>query len=152
MLAYRRHLRDPLSVYAEKIARILQSSLRIDFQTEKPKKESRLQESAQAALKAADERLRRESPMLSYCVVQTKPDFADVANLERLLFVEMKLLNNRGKLNKVVTEITSRITIYRDQGAFVLFVVYDTGDFITDDEEFIRDLERHEKIKAIVVR
>jgi len=152
MLAYRRHLRDPLSVYAEKLARILQSSLRIYFQTEKPARESRLQESAEAALKAADERLRRESPMLSYCVVQTKPDFADVANLERLLFVEMKLLNNREKLNKVVTEITSRITIYRDQGAFVLFVVYDTGDFITDDEEFIRDLERHEKIKAIVVR
>lgn len=152
MLAHRRHLLKPLEVDAEKIARILGSALRIDFQTEKPKTEPRLQESAQASLAAADERLRRESPMLSYTVVRTKPDFADTDDYNRLLFVELKLLNSRGKLNKIVTEITSRITIYRDQGAFALFVVYDTDDFIIDDEEFVRDLQKHERIKAVVVR
>ena len=52
----------------------------------------------------------------------------------------------------IITEITSRITIYRDQGAFVLFVVYDNDDFIVNDEEFIRDLEKHDKIRVIVVR
>jgi len=152
MLAHRRHLLKPLEVDAEKIARILGSALRIDFQTEKPKTEPCLQESAQASLAAADERLRRESPMLSYTVVRTKPDFADTDDYNRLLFVELKLLNSRGKLNKIVTEITSRITIYRDQGAFALFVVYDTDDFIIDDEEFVRDLQKHERIKAVVVR
>lgn len=152
MLAHRRHLLDPLDVYVEKIARILIPALRTDFQTEKPETERRLQESVQAALVASNEHLRRESPMLSYGVVQTKPDFADIRDYNRLLFIELKLLNNRKKLNKIVTEITSRITIYRDQGAFVLFVVYDTDDFITDDDEFIRDLERHDGIKVIVVR
>ena len=152
MLAHRRHLLNPLEVYSEKIARILGVGLRIDFQTEKPKKEPRLQESAQAALAAADERLRRESPMLSYAVVSTKPDFADTHHYNRLLFIELKLVTNRPKLNKIITEITSRITIYRDQGAFVLFVVYDNNDFIVNDEEFIRDLEKHGKIRVIVVR
>jgi hypothetical protein len=55
-------------------------------------------------------------------------------------------------LTKIVTEMTIRITIYRDRGAYVLFVVYDTDDFILNGEEFIGDLEKHEKIKAVVVR
>ena len=152
MLAHRRHLLNPLDVYAEKIARILGVGLRISFQTEKPQTEARLQESAQAALVAADERLRRESPMLSYSVVSTKPDFADIRDYNRLLFIELKLLNNRPKLNKILTEITSRITIYRDQGAFVLFVVYDNDDFIVNDDEFISDLEKYDRIRSIVVR
>lgn len=152
ILAHRRHLSDPLRVYAEKIARVLTRALRIDFQTEKPQNEPRLQESAQAALAAAEEHLRRESPMISYSVVQTKPDFADIRDHNRILFVELKLLNSRQKLNRIVTEITSRITIYRDQGAFILFVVYDTNDFIINDDEFVYDFERHDKIKAIVVR
>lgn len=152
MLAHRRHLLNPLEVYAEKIARILGVGLRINFQTEKPKTEPRLQESAQAALAAADERLRRESPMLSYSAVSTKPDFADTHDYNRLLFIEIKLVTTRPKLNKIITEITSRITIYCDQGAFVLFVVYDNDDFIVNDEEFIRDLEKHDKIRVIVIR
>ena len=152
MLAHRRHLSDPMSLYGENIRKTLAKALRIDFQTEKARKEQRLQESAQAALAAADERLRRESPMLSYTVVLTKPDFSASRDFSRFLFVELKLLNSRSKLNRIVTEMTSRITIYRDQGAYVLFVVYDTDDFILNDEEFIADLEKHEKIKAVVVR
>ena len=152
MLAHRRHLLNPMSLYGENIGKILGKALRIDFQTEKPKKEQRLQESAQAALAAADERLRRESPMLSYTIVLTKPDFSAVHDFNHILFVELKLLNSRSKLNRIVTEITSRITIYRDQGANVLFVVYDTDDFIVDDEEFVADLEKHDRIRAVVVR
>lgn len=152
MLASRHHLQNPLDAYAEKVARILSRALRLNFQSEKPNKESRLQESAQASLVAAKERLARESPMLSYSAVQTKPDFANITDFDRILFVELKLLNNRGKLNRIVTEITSRILIYRDQGAFVLFVVYDTNDFIHDDEDFVSDFERHERIRVVVVR
>lgn len=152
MLACRRHLQKPLEVYAEKIARILLRFLRIDFQSEQPESEKRVQESAEASLAAAKERLNRESPMLSYTVVQTKPDFSKVRDFNRLLFIEVKYLDSRSKLNRIVTEITSRITIYRDQGAFVLFVVYDMNDFIVDDERFAEDIEKHDGTKAIVVR
>lgn len=152
ILAHRRHLMDPMNLYTDKIIRILGRSLRIDFQTEKPDREIRLHEAGQAILAAANERLNRESPMLSYSIIQTKPDFSKAFSFDRTLFIEFKLLNHRYKLNEINTEITSRITIYRDQGAYVLFVVYDTGDFISDDEEYIIDFERHDKIRVSVVR
>lgn len=152
MLGARHHLLHPVRLYAEKIGGILARALPLDFQKEKPQNERRVQEAAQAALAAADEPLRRECPMLHYAIVQTKPDFADVRDFDRLLFVEIKLVNNRPKLNKVVTEITSRIMIYRDQGAFALFVVYDTARFIDDDEQFVRPLERHDRTRVIAVR
>lgn len=88
MLAHRRHLDDPLSVYTEKLARILRRALRIDFRSQKPEKEHRLQDATEAALAAADEKLKRESPMLSYSIVQTKPDFSNIPDFNRLFFKE----------------------------------------------------------------
>jgi 7-cyano-7-deazaguanine synthase in queuosine biosynthesis len=152
MLAHHFHLLNPIDVYAEKVGKILSQALKIDFQTEKPKSEKRVQEAVQAALKAADERLHRESPMLSFSVVQTKPDFSNIPNYNNLLFIEVKFLNSKERLTSMMREITSRITIYRDQGAFVMFVVYDTNNFIIDDELFINDLEKHDKIKVKVIR
>jgi len=152
MLAYRRHLLKPIRVYAEKISRILNRSLRINFQTEKPNKELRLQEAAQAVLAAAGERINRESPMLTYSIVRTVPDFSGGRDFDKILFIELKLVNNRNRLNQLVKEITSRILIYRDQGAYVLFVVYDTDDIISDDEKFNEDYEKYENIKVLVIR
>jgi 7-cyano-7-deazaguanine synthase in queuosine biosynthesis len=152
MLAFGKHLENPLDDYADKIGKILSQAIRIDFQTDKPKNERRIQESAQAALSAADERLRRESPMLSYSFVQTKPDFSNIINFSNLLFIEIKFAGSRKRLNGIVSDITSRITIYRDQGAYVLFIVYDSDGFIIDEDEFIRDFEKHEKIKVKIIR
>lgn len=152
MLASRIHLENPLDDYADKIGKLLNQAIRIDFQTDKPKNERRVQESAQAALSAADERLRRESPLLSYSIVQTKPDFSNIPNFSNLLFIEIKFIGNKKRLAEMVKEITSRITIYRDQGAYVLFVVYDSNGFIIDDDEFIRDFEKHEKIRVKIIR
>lgn len=152
MLGSGRHLKNPLNDYADKIGKILNQAIRLDFQTEKPKNERRVQESAQAALSAADEPLRRESPMLSYSIVQTKPDFSNIPNFSNLLFIEIKFIASKKRLGEIVTDITSRITIYRDQGAYVLFVVYDSDGFIIDDDEFIRDFEKHEKIRVKIIR
>jgi len=44
------------------------------------------------------------------------------------------------------------VSSYRAQGAYVLFVVYDCKDYISDDERFVEDFEKHENIKAIVIR
>jgi len=146
------HLLNPIDEYAEKIWRILSISLPSIFQSEKPSSERRLQEAGKGVLDGAGERLHRESPTLSYSLVGTTPDFSNVPDFENLLFIEFKFLNTRPRLNQVITEITSRITIYRDQGAYVLFVVYDANRFISNDEEFIADFERHEKIKVKILR
>jgi 7-cyano-7-deazaguanine synthase in queuosine biosynthesis len=152
ILAQGRHLLNPIVVFVEKISRILTRSLRIAFQTEKPNKEIRLHEAAQAVFAAAGERLNRESPMLSYSLVRVVPDFSGGFDYDKHLFLEFKLVSNRQRLNQTVKEINASITSYRAQGAYVLFVVYDCNDYIADDERFVEDFERHENIKAIVIR
>jgi hypothetical protein len=149
MLGKGNHLQEPLEKYAMKIKRLLTRSIRIAFQSRKPQSEKDVQEEGEAALAAAGEKLDRESPMLCYSLVQTKPDFSTVDNN---LFIEMKFLNRREKLNAIVTQISSRITIYRDQGAHVLFVVYDAADIISDDEKFVQDFEKHDGIYVVVIR
>jgi len=146
------HLLNPLDVYVEKIWEIFNSSLPLIFQSEQPTSERILQEAGEGVLNAAGEGLRREAPTLSYSSVRTTPDFSNIPNFENLLFIEFKFLNSRPRLNQIVNEISGRITIYRDQGAYVLFVVYDTDRFISNDKEFIADFERHEKIKVKVLR
>lgn len=48
--------------------------------------------------------------------------------------------------------MTSRVVIYRDQGASVLFVVYDPNRTILDDQEFVGAYERHERVWVAMVR
>lgn len=149
MVAQLHHLKEPIGVYAQKIGGIIKRHFEIAFQRVKPEEERDIQETAEAALATANERLNRESPMLSYSLVQTKPDFSDMSNK---VFVELKFIKNRSRLNKIVTEITSRITIYRDQGAQVLFVVYDAARVIYDEEKFIKDLVKHEGVYTIIIK
>jgi hypothetical protein len=51
--------------------------------------------------------------------------------------LSFKVLRNRKQLNKVVTEITSRIEIYRQQGAWSLFMIYDPTGVIVDEAKFL---------------
>jgi len=146
------YLVDPLKKYADNIIKTIKEGVQIVFQRKKPQNEDEIQIQVKALLKAAGEKLRRESPMLSYGIVKTKPDFSNIQSFSRSLFLELKHLNKRAKLNRIVTEITSRITIYKDQGAYAIFIVYDNDKFIDDDYEFINDLEKHKGIRVIVIR
>jgi hypothetical protein len=148
----RDHLIKPLDLYAEQIIDTLSGSLSLAFQSGKPTSEKKLQEVGEAVLYSAGERLQREAPMLSYSSVRTTPDFSNIRDFNSLLFIEFKLLKSRQRLNQIITEITSRITIYRDQGAYVLFVVYDTDRFIRNDDQFRSAFEKHDRIKARVLR
>lgn len=146
------YLVDPLKKYADNIIKIIKEGVQAVFQRKKPQNEYEIQNQVEVLLKAAGERLRRESPMLSYSIINTKPDFSNIPYFSSLVFLELKHLNSRPKLNKIITEITSRITIYKDQGAYAIFIVYDNDKFIDDDCEFIRDLEKHEGIRVIIIR
>lgn len=152
ILGSQHHLLNPLNTYANKIAGILNRSLRKAFQNAKPANEYILQDSADAALSAANERLQRESPELAYGIVRIRPDFSDLIDRKRYLFLELKLVKNRARLNKIVQEITSDIITYGEQEAFVLFVVYDCDGFIVDDDKFIHPLEKHEGVHVAIIR
>jgi REase_DpnII-MboI len=104
---------------------------------------------ADAILSTAVERLKREVPQLPFGAVTTRPDFAD---LQDALFVEMKLVTSKASLRRVTTEVTSRIVIYRGQGAFPLFVIYDPKRMIQDDDAFRGDLEQTVGVWVAVAR
>lgn len=111
MVGRQGHLLEPIETYARKVADICMDAIRTDFQSHKPSSEREVQDAIEGALVAAAERLERESPMLSYAVVQTKPDFSSTSYP---LFIEVKFIPKRQTLNRINTEVTSRITIYRD--------------------------------------
>jgi 7-cyano-7-deazaguanine synthase in queuosine biosynthesis len=135
-LAATRRFRRQLSLsMAERIAAVLASDLPIRFQSTLPERERELQDSAEAALKSADEALRREGPYVPYSVVHTVPDFSsEEANVP--LFVELKLVKDASSRRYAVKSIGEASTYYLDQGATALFVVYDTARHIHDDDAF----------------
>ncbi len=149
------HLRSPRSVYMEQISGVLTQALPKTFQSRPPHNEHEVQDAADAALTAAKTRLDRELPLMPFAGISTKPDFATSTGNECTdwLFVEMKYLRTRQRLNSAVTEITSRIHIYGQQGAYVLFGVYDPNRFIVDDNKFTTDLQQiSDNIWVAVIR
>lgn len=126
--------------YTKRLRDLICKSVPASFQTQPAKNERHVQDACETAFIAAEERLQRESPQIPFGVVTTKPDFADVPPNSTPLFIEFKYVSDRKRLNGIVTEMTSRITVYKRQGAWILFIVYDPKRAINDDEKFLNDL------------
>jgi hypothetical protein len=140
------HTIDPQSRYVKRLQTLLCKSLPAAFQTQRAQNERHVQDVGESVLQAAQEQLHRESPQIPFATVTTKPDFSAMSMHRMPLFVEFKYVKERRQLNKTITEMTSRVLIYRDQGARVLFIVYDPKRTITDDEKFALDFEIHEGV------
>jgi len=149
LLARNTHFNEPLEKYADKIYNILSTALPLAFQSRDPSREKDVQNQIESILVAADEKLQRENPLLYYSVVQTKPDFSTISNR---LFIEVKFINDRKKLNGMITEITSRILIYQEQGAFVLFVIYELGNIIPNKESFYLTFSKYNGISVKIIK
>ena len=119
------------------------------FATRQATDERQVQDAAEGLLVAKAPSWLREGPMLPFSVVKTKPDFS---NAEPTFFLEIKYPKDRSRLNHVMTEITSRIHIYGQQGAAVLFAIYDPARTITDDKALVDGLGLPETMFARVVR
>jgi hypothetical protein len=148
------HLKDPREKYARKVAGRLRSAIPPIFQARKPSNERELQDAVEGLFAAMRQEMDREVPLLPFAGISTKPDFSQPPEaLEReRFFIEMKYVKTRQRLNRIVTEITSRQRIYVQQGACVLFGVYDPERYITNDEGFIGDLEIEGKVWVVVIR
>lgn len=60
--------------------------------------------------------------------------------------------SSRSRVNGIVTEITSRATIYRKQDAFVLFTIFDPQRHIVNDEQFKVDCSGQDGVWVEVLR
>jgi len=140
------HKVDPKIRYVERLRSLICKSIPAAFQTQEAKNERHVQDVGESIFQAAQETLERESPQIPFGVVTTKPDFAKAEGSGVPLFVEFKYVKTRARLNGIVTEMTSRVTVYGDQGAWILFIIYDPKRTITDDDKFIRGFEGHDKV------
>lgn len=148
------HLKDPRTKYARRVGEMLCSAVPSIFQARRPSNERELQNAVEGLFAAIRQDLDRELPLLPFAGISTKPDFSQPPEaLHRdWFFIEMKYVKTRQRLNKIVTAITSRRQIYVEQGACVLFGVYDPERYISNDEVFIRDLEIEGKAWVAVIR
>ena len=145
------HLVDTRSRYARRLGALIADHLPKAFVGSPPTREGDVQRVAEAVFGAANEALHREVPLLPFGAVTTKPDFSDLDG-PQTLFVEFKLVKSRDDLRRVVKEMTSRLKVYGDQGASVLFPVYDLNRSITDDAKFRASMESPGKVWVQVVR
>lgn len=152
IVATGKHLLDIKVEYIKKLRSILKESIPIAFNRQKAKDETHVQDVGQAVLIAAKERLYRESPQIPFATISTKPDFSQLNDNGNSLFLEFKHIKERKRLNSITTDMTSRVTIYRSQGAWVLFVVHDPNRSIVEDQKFISSFEKYENIFVALVR
>lgn len=152
MVVTGKHLEDLKGSYVTRIRKLLSISLPPAFQTQNAKNERHVQDVAEGLFIAAKESIERESPQIPFATVSTKPDFSSNGSHNPCLFLEFKFIKERKRLNSIITEMTSRVLIYRDQGAWVLFVVYDPERTVVDDRKFSRGFEKHEGIFVSLIR
>jgi len=102
--------------------------------------ENELNQSINALLKiGVENEFYREVPLLPFAGISTKPDLMSEVK-HGYIYIEGKYPKKRKDVNHIVTEITSRMLIYREYEAFVLFVIADPGLNIPDIDKFNRDV------------
>lgn len=141
----------PAAIMATLIATVLNTTIPVSFRSRRPKRETELQDAIEAMLTGAEQRLRREGPAVSYSLVKTVPDFS-TEETKTDLYVEVKLVKDRDSLRYAVKSMGEASSYYVDQGAYVLFIVYDTDRHIVDDESFAEPFESKPNVQVAVVR
>ena len=152
LVAAGHHLLDNRSELVRRLSETIRRGLPPVFRGHSPTNESEVQDAVDGLIKANREALDREVPFLPFAGIGTKPDFSSITNSNGWLFVEVKYPRTRQRLRGVITEITSRATVYRRQGASVFFPVYDPNRCIQDDEQFTRDVTVTEGMWVFVCR
>lgn len=152
LVASGRHLEDPRQQFAMRISERLRIGIPKAFQSRLPKNEHEVQDAADAILSGAKEELDREIPLLPFAGISTKPDLAREVEYRGWFFVEMKYPKTRTRLNATITEITSRVSIYKKQGAFVLFAIYDPHRCIAGDREFVDGFAKDDNVIVSIIR
>ncbi len=140
------HNENPRRRFALKVADRLRRGIPKVFQSRQPKNEHEVQDAADAILSAAQDDFDRELPLLPFAGISTKPDFSNNA----MLFIEMKYPKTRSRLNATVTEMSSRLVIYRQQHAYAMFVVYDPHRCISSDDDFVESFVSEESVVVVI--
>ncbi len=101
-----------------------------------------MNDAIQAILDSFEERFVREFPMFKWGVVGTKPDFSTE---DESIFIESKLLKESNRIVAVTDLLVADREKYLSRAKHILFVVYELGRLIVDDDAFCAAIERGEQ-------
>ncbi len=150
------HRREPWQRLADRIAGLVAPALRKAFAATRPTVETDVQREIDVAVTAAESNLIREFPTVSFGPVGTRPDFSSDKSAdnpgEPELFVEVKLVKQRSDVRRVTDEILADIPKYAARARSALFLIYDGGGFVADEESFAAMFERIGPVRVRVLR
>lgn len=127
----------------------IKMNLRRMFKDKPPQDEDVLQREIEKILNVLQLDLKKEQDQIAFSVSGRIPDFT-VHELS--LAIEAKLCNSVKRVKDIVEEINSDITAYKTKYNNLLFIIYDTGGFITDEPKFIGDFERNKGVMVIITK
>lgn len=142
------HLKPPVEGLVNLITAKLKLSVPQAFEHEKPKHENALNDHIHAMIEGEKGAYSREYPAFKFSIAKVVPDhsFEDYD-----LLIEAKYL--RGKTSKagITDQIAADIIKYPND-RYKLFLIYDPERKIANDPLFRRDIEKHPKCFACVIR
>ena len=127
--------------FVKRVGDTLEKGLVTTFRSAPPEKEAQLNDAIQAILDSFDAEFVREFPMFKWGVVGTKPDFATE---DDSIFIESKLLKESNRIVAISDLLVADREKYLTKAKHILFLVYQTGRIISDDEAFCSAIERGE--------
>jgi len=134
------------SVDTLKIITGIQRTLRKLFRT-KPTSEKDVRDKLEDLFNAQQLKFRREQEHVSYSNKTYIPDFTFN---EISCIVEVKFCNSTTKEKELIGEINDDIQAYSTRYKNLIFVIYDTGGFIRDEERFRQNIESSSVVIEII--
>jgi hypothetical protein len=146
----RTHLEPQPQVAAEKMGMLAEDCLQAAFRTHKAIDEKNVQDVLEANYMQLKERVEREFPV--YCVFHLKGVRPDFSNGQALV-IEVKHIYGKNRTpQKIVEEMGSDISHYKDKVGGVLFIVYDPEGKIADKKRFTEECLRHANVYLKLIR
>ena len=139
IVSEREYLKTPVEIRVREISSVLEKSIPMLFQSEKPKNEPDFNDKIQAILGTKGP-FTREYPALQFGETVYRADHARDG-----LVIESKYPRGKTTKSTVSEGIAADITKIPKDVAGILFVVYDPDRKITDDDLFISSFEQTRK-------
>lgn len=148
MISEREYLKEPTERLVEQICSKLALAIPLTFQKNPPKDENDFNDKVHGLIKADQDRYEREFPVVTFALSRVVPDHR-LAEYD--LIIESKYLRGHTTPSKASEGIAADLTKY-PQNSYKLFVVYDPGRAIADDEGYRKDFEYRRRCKVFIVR
>jgi len=149
MVADREYLKEPVQKLVNDICQRLRKAIPIAFPAKNlPKSENDLNDKVAAFLDSYKSEFEREHPAVLFAGARTIPDHS---HSKYDLLVETKYARGSTTPSKVSDGIAADLVKY-PQGHHILFIVFDPGRSIIDDEKFAKDFEDKGHCTVCIIR